>query len=276
MEGLFRRSERLLGEKMMKMIAQTRVIIFGVGGVGSWCAESLIRSGIRQLTIVDSDRVCYTNCNRQLMATTKTVGQMKVDALKKRLEDINPEAEIIGMQNIYSAQTAADFHIESYDYVIDAIDSLKDKIDLIVHTTALTKAARREGGRGPVLFSSMGAACRIDPDQVKVAEFWNVKNDPLGSILRKRMRQKNTLPAVKFKCVYSEELPMENLGEDKPCGSLFCACRQNAPEHNWNEKKAQINGSLAHITGIFGFTLAGLVLKDIWNKGNGSGIQPGM
>ena len=114
-DAIFRRSELLLGEEAMERIAQKRVIIFGVGGVGSWCAESLVRSGIRQLTIVDSDRVCITNINRQLMATTKTVGQVKVEALKERLLSINPSAEINSLQKIFTQETAEEFDLDNYD-----------------------------------------------------------------------------------------------------------------------------------------------------------------
>ena len=130
-DAIFRRSELLLGVDAIERIGQKRVILFGVGGVGSWCAESLIRSGIRHLTIVDSDRVCITNINRQLMATTKTVGQVKVEVLKERLLSINPQAEIIALQKIFTQDTADEFDLESYDYIIDAIDSLKDKALLI-------------------------------------------------------------------------------------------------------------------------------------------------
>ena len=125
-QAIFRRSELLLGDEAMSRIAEKRVIIFGVGGVGSWCAESLMRSGIRKLTMVDSDCVSVTNINRQLMATSKTVGQVKVEALKERLLSINPSAEITALQQIFTAETAESFDIGSYDYVIDAIDSLKD------------------------------------------------------------------------------------------------------------------------------------------------------
>jgi tRNA A37 threonylcarbamoyladenosine dehydratase len=134
-KGIFNRTELLLGQDLMDRIANIRVIIFGVGGVGSWCAESLVRSGIKYLTIVDSDRICVTNINRQVMATTKTVGQVKVEALKSRLLEINPTAEINALQQIYSAETAESFRIESYDYIIDAIDSLENKVQLIRHAT---------------------------------------------------------------------------------------------------------------------------------------------
>ena len=134
--SLFNRTELLLGREAMERIRSKRVIIFGVGGVGSWCAECLVREGIEHLTLVDSDVVCVTNCNRQLMATTKTIGEPKVEALRRRLLDINPEAEIVALQKSFSEETAEDFEIETFDYVIDAIDSLKDKISLIIKATS--------------------------------------------------------------------------------------------------------------------------------------------
>ena len=174
--GMQRRTELLLGEDNLKRINEARVLIFGLGGVGSWCAESLVRSGIRKMTIVDSDRVCITNCNRQLMATSKTVGQVKVEALKERLLEINPKAEIEALQKIYEPESADSFHMEDYDVIVDAIDSLSEKADLILRATSLPKH---------ILFvSSMGAALRIDPFQVRKAEFWKVKGDPLARALR--------------------------------------------------------------------------------------------
>ena len=164
-QAIFRRTELLLGENTMERVARQRVIIFGVGGVGSWCAESLVRSGISHLTIVDSDRVCITNVNRQLMATTGTVGEVKVEALKERLLSINPLAEITALQKIFTQETADEFGLENYDYIIDAIDSLKDKALLILMACS-TKAR---------FFSSMGAALKMDPTRIKVAEFWKVQ-----------------------------------------------------------------------------------------------------
>ncbi len=147
-KGILRRTQLLLGDTAMDRIGQARVIIFGVGGVGSWCAESLVRSGVRHLTIVDSDRVCITNINRQLMATVETVGQVKVEALRARLLTINPTAEIEARQEIFSEETADRFDLGSYDYIIDAIDSLKDKV-LLIEMACRTEAC---------FFSSMGAA----------------------------------------------------------------------------------------------------------------------
>jgi tRNA A37 threonylcarbamoyladenosine dehydratase len=216
------------------------VIIFGVGGVGSWCAESLVRSGIHHLTIVDSDCVSITNINRQLMATTKTVGMPKVDVLKERLLSINPQAEITALQQIFSEESASKFCMEDYDYIIDAIDSLKDKAALIL-LACKTNAK---------LFSSMGAALKLDPTRIKVTEFWKVQGDPLARAIRKKFKHYGQYPEKKFQVVYSDEL-LENLGcppDDEEVPSTF--------------NKPQTNGSLSHITAIFGFTLAGLVIQD--------------
>ena len=168
-KAIYNRTELLVGDDVMTELAKTRVIILGVGGVGSWCAEGLVRSGITHLTIVDSDRVCITNVNRQLMATVRTVGQVKVEALRDRLLEINPKAEITAIQQIYSAETASLFNLDDYDYVVDAVDSLKDKVQLI-----LNAAASRAK-----FFCSLGAALKVDPLKVQVAEFWNVRGCPL-------------------------------------------------------------------------------------------------
>ena len=270
-DAIFRRSELLLGNEAMERIAQKRVIIFGVGGVGSWCAESLVRSGIRQLTIVDSDRVCITNINRQLMATTKTVGQVKVEALKERLLSINPAADITALQKIFTEDTAGEFHLEDYDYIIDAIDSLKDKAALILLATSFPSTG--EDRRGPKFFSSMGAALKLDPTRIQITEFWKVKGDPLARALRNKFKKEKLFPKRKFQCVYSDEL-LKNLGHNATCGTEQCMCpkAKNGPgdpsllNHEWCSSKAQINGTMAHITAIFGFMLAGLVLEDINQK----------
>lgn len=250
-KGMFKRAELLLGKEAMDKIAQVRVILFGVGGVGSWCAESLVRTGVKYLTIVDSDKVCETNINRQLMATTKTVGQRKVDVLKARLLDINPDAEVTTIAEVYSEEASDSFCIDTYDYVIDAIDSLKHKVHLI-------KTATRTNAK---LFSSMGAALKMDPTRIKVAEFWKVKGCPLGAALRRKMKQ-GEKPAKKFLCVYSDEL-LENKGikyefDESKSSELL---KQENPS-----VKAQTNGTLAHVTAVFGFTLASLVIKDICAK----------
>ena len=224
----------------MKSIAEVRVILFGVGGVGSWCAESLIRSGIRHLTIVDSDTIQITNINRQLPATMQTIGQAKVDVLKLRLSAINPDAHITAMQRMYNAEMADSFDLTSYHYIIDAIDSLEHKTHLI-YTATQTQAT---------FFSSMGAALKMNPSKIQVAEFWKVHGCPLAAALRRRLK-KETLPAKKFLCVFSDEI-FENQAD------LF-GTEADSP-------KARINGSIVHITAIFGFTLAGLVIQDLTSK----------
>ena len=258
--AILNRATLLLGQEKMQRISSTRVIIFGVGGVGSWTAESLVRSGILDITIVDSDRVCITNVNRQMMATTATVGQVKVEALKQRLLEINPACRINAVQDIYTDSTAANYDLDSYDVIVDAIDSLKDKALLILNACK-SKA---------YFVSSMGAALKIDPTKVRTAEFWNVKGCPLGHALRKKFKHNKVFPARKFMCVYSEEL-LSNLGQARTCGTSACMCPKNKvgagradlEDHEWCTSKAQINGSLMHITGIFGLTLAGLILQHI-------------
>ena len=236
------RTERLLGTDNVERLQKARVIIFGLGGVGSWCAEALVRSGISDVTLVDSDLISVTNCNRQLMATSKTIGQVKVEALRERLLEIAPDANIVAYQKVYSAETADEFHLEEYDYIVDAIDSLKDKADLILRATALPKHI--------TFVSSMGAALRRDPFMIRKAEFWKVKGDPLARAIRKKFKHQGVYPARKFQCVYSEETPMHNIGTTS----------EEAPG------KAQVNGSLCHITASFGMAIAGIIINHIIDK----------
>ena len=273
-KDIFSRSELLVGIESMHKISETRVILFGVGGVGSWCAESLIRSGIHYLTIVDSDSVSVTNINRQLPATTETVGQAKVDVLKERLLTINPHADIKAIRAAYTADTSESFVLDTYDYIIDAIDSLEHKASLIANATR-TQAA---------FFSSMGAALKLDPSRIRTAEFWKVQGCPLAAALRRRLK-KNTMPAKKFLCVFSDEV-LENKGmpittttktstpsPELPTAPTLLHEQQNLSASSsgqslWDERKARINGTITHTTAIFGFTLAGLVIQDIVKSEN--------
>ena len=242
-DPIYGRTALLMGNDVMDALGRARVILFGVGGVGSWCAEGLVRSGVTHITLVDSDCVSESNINRQLMATTRTVGQVKVEALRDRLLEINPKAEITALRQVYSAETADSFELESYDYIIDAIDSLKEKSDLILR-----------GTRTPaVFFSSMGAALKVNPQSVKVAEFWNVRGCPLGAAIRKKFKQNHTYPGHKFRCVYDAA---------------------DASNSEWDGRKAQINGTTAHITAIFGMTLCGLMIEDIYKKTLQQGARP--
>jgi tRNA A37 threonylcarbamoyladenosine dehydratase len=260
-KDIFSRSELLTGREQMVKISGTRVILFGVGGVGSWCAESLIRSGIGHLTIVDSDHIGASNINRQLPATTETIGLIKVEILRKRLISINPHADITAIQGVYSAETAESFRLDDFDYIIDAIDSLQHKTHLII-TATRAKAT---------FFSSMGAALKSDPTRIKVTTFQKVKGCPLAAALRRRLK-KTAPPAKKFLCVFSDEvLPNRGASSKQPEQSppqqpeAEDAIADNG-QSIWDKRKARINGTMVHITAIFGFTLAGLVIQDIVKK----------
>jgi len=271
-QGIFQRTGLLLGNEAMERLASVRVVIFGVGGVGSWCAESLIRTGVRRLTIVDSDRICVTNINRQSMATTCTVGRVKVEALRNQLLEINPKAEITAIQKIYSEETSDAFELDGYDYIIDAIDSLRHKAQLLVAATR-TKAT---------VYSSMGAALKLDPLKIRVAEFWKVQGCTLAAALRRKFRKTQTFPSRKFLCVYSDEV-LENKGVNASCGTPQCLCPKaeagpGASElvnHEWCSLKARINGTVAHTTAIFGFMIAGLVVRDVVEGGLETPINRG-
>ncbi len=262
-QQIFHRSRLLMGDAPLQRLHDIRVILFGVGGVGSWCAESLVRSGVKHLTIVDSDRVNISNVNRQLMATTQTVGQVKVEVLKERLLSINPEAEITAIQDIYNAENSESFRLNEYDVIIDAIDSLAEKAHLLL-TASRTDA---------LLYSSMGAALKMDPTRIQVAEFMKVRGCPLGRALRKKMKHQKVRPAKKFLCVYSDEV-LPNLGEADVDGyeptiaesTKTQEGREDLLSHNWNERKAQINGTMSHITAMFGFMLAGLIVQHFYKS----------
>jgi len=258
-KGIFQRTQLLLGKSFIEKASEKRVIIFGIGGVGSWCAESLVRSGIGHLTIVDSDRVCITNINRQLMATAKTVGKVKTDVLRERLLEINPKADIVALQKIYSPETSESFELDTYDFIIDGIDSLSNKVHLI-QTATKTNAT---------FYSSMGAALKMDPTRIKVVEFWKVQGCPLGAALRSRIKKSGGV-SKKFMCVYSDEL-LENKGENESCGTDKCMCPKSLHgpgdpdlvDHEWCSLKAKINGTTSYMPAMFGMTIAGLVVQAI-------------
>lgn len=235
------RVERLIGRDNLTTLSEANIILFGVGGVGSWTAESLVRSGVRRLTIVDPDKVAASNINRQLMALHSTVGLPKVQVLKQRLLDIAPDAQITAIEDMYSADTAHKFNLANYSYVIDAIDSLADKALLILNTTAV---------RTP-LVSSMGAALKLDPTKLAVAEFWKVQGCPLAAALRRKFKHSGKMPRRKFKCVYSPELVAN------------CPDTPDDTSGAMSFNKVRINGAICHITAIFGFTLAGLVIEGL-------------
>ena len=241
----FNRLRLLLGDETLSQIMKKRVIVFGVGGVGSWCAESLVRSGICDITLVDADKVCITNINRQLLATTSTIDGVKVDVMKRRLLDINPSAQITALEKRYDESSADEFNLNDYDYVIDAIDSLADKALLIRNACDSTAT----------LFASMGAALKTDSSRIATAEFWKVQGCPLAAALRRRFKKSKQLPSRKFRCVYSDEVFPNRGGEIDNDGSMTF-------------NKVSINGTLAHTTAIFGLKLAELVINDILKRTN--------
>ena len=233
MEEFFSRSESLLGSEVMEKLRTRRVLLFGVGGVGSWCAEALIRTGLTHLTIVDGDTVQPSNINRQLPATRKTMGLPKVEALKTRLLEINPDAEIEAINAYYgengvSKDGSFHFPLSTFNYIIDAIDDVPAKADLIINAT---RARVR-------IFSSMGAALRFDPTQVTTGELMVIKGDALAKAVRARMKKIGQKPYRKVKCVYSTE-------QAQPC---------------------ETRGSLMQVTAVFGLTLASMVVNDIRGK----------
>lgn len=196
----------------MEQLLHSRVIVFGLGGVGSWCAEALVRGGVGHLTLVDADCVDPSNINRQLPALTTTLGVPKAEVLARRFSEINPEAEINPIAEFYDATTAANYDFDTYDVVIDAIDSVPSKMLLITRATA-SKAT---------FFSSMGAARRLDPGRVQVANFDKVTGCALARALRNRFKKTGTMPRRKFRCVYSDEqLTGEPKGTCMPVTATF-------------------------------------------------------
>lgn len=248
----FNRTALLTGISTLERFNTARVIIFGLGGVGSWAAETLVRSGFTQLTLVDADRVATSNINRQLPATSLTVGEIKVDAMKKRLLEINPDADITAIHDFYNADTQDSYHLTDFDVIIDAIDSLADKALLILNATrAVAETANTP--RKVHFYSSMGAALKTDPSRIAVAEFWKVKGCPLAAALRRKFKKSATFPAKKFKCVYSDELIANH-----PDATQLT---DNSGAMTFN--KVAVNGAFMHITAIFGITLASLAIRDL-------------
>ena len=219
---MFTRTTQLIGSDGFRALQEARVIIFGVGGVGGWCAESLLRTGVGHLTLVDFDVIDCTNLNRQVVATHKNIGQSKVFEMQKRLLSICPEADVQAIDRQYNAETADTFYLTQYDIVIDAIDMVDCKALLLYKATQA----------GCKVFSSMGAGRKLNPQNIRTAEFWKVQGCPLARALRTRIKKEKILPTAKIQCVYSEEIAGEQ-------------------------------GTLAPVVGVFGMTLAAMVIEQI-------------
>ncbi|MDR2517308.1 MAG: tRNA threonylcarbamoyladenosine dehydratase [Spirochaetaceae bacterium] len=255
----FQRLALLAGADTVTRLSGIRVAVFGAGGVGSWCAEALARSAVGHITLVDSDAVCVTNINRQVEATAATVGEIKVDALARRLRDINPALGVRPVGRVFTGARAAEFGIETMDYVIDAIDSLGPKLDLIEYTTRA----------GVTLYSSMGMAQKLDAGRIKTAGIWQTEGCPLARLVRQGLRKRGF--TGDFTAVYSAERLKRAEDVEVSCGSerCFCPARNRADPDapvEWCSSKKTINGSAVTVTATAGMLLAGLVLRDVYRR----------
>jgi len=243
---LFERLTLITGSGAARALDECRVIVVGLGGVGSWAAEALVRSGVRSVFLVDSDRVCLSNINRQIQATSGNIGRLKTEALEERLRDINPSCEITSFPRFFSKETADSFGISGADFVIDAIDTLQSKLDLIEVSLAA----------GKKLFSSMGMAKKLDPTLIRTADIWETEGCPLARLVRQGLRKRKFYGH--FTAVYSSErLPMLGAIPDGMDGGL-------ASEES-GVRKAVI-GSAVTVTAAAGMVLASLVIRDVYAR----------
>ncbi len=233
----FSRTELLLGREGMERLARAHVAVFGLGGVGGYAAEALVRSGIGTLDLVDSDRVSLTNLNRQILATHGTLGQYKADAARERALDINPEAAVSARRVFYGPDTAGEFDFSQYDYVVDAIDTVTGKLALIQQALEA----------GTPIISCMGAGNKLDPAAFRVADIYETSVCPLARVMRKELKHRGV---KRLKVVYSQEPPIE------PEGALY-------QESLAGEVRRQVPGSLAFVPAAAGLILAGEVVKDL-------------
>ena len=249
MSNRFIRTELLLGKKSMEILADSRVAVFGIGGVGSYAAEALVRSGVGTVDLIDDDIVCDSNLNRQLFATGETVGRQKTEAAAERLREINPEAVINTYPVFYSPQTAAQFDLSQYDYIIDAIDTVTAKL-------ALAETASR---CGTPIISSMGAGNKLDPTAFRVTDIYKTSVCPLAKVMRTELKKRGI---KKLKVVYSRELPLKPAEIKEP---------QETARRGVSRR--QTPGSVAFVPPVAGLIAAGEVIKDLTGiRGRGMGV----
>ncbi len=254
----FSRTELLLGHDGMEKLAAARVAIFGVGGVGGYTAEALARSGVGALDLIDDDRVCLTNLNRQIFATRKTVGHLKVEVAKERLLEINPNCRIETHQTFYSPETQDQFDFTQYDYIVDAIDTVTGKLALVVNA----KAAET-----PIL-SSMGAGNKMDPTAFEVTDIFKTSVCPLAKVMRSELRKRRIR---KLKVVYSKELPMTPVDDMAISCRSHCICPPGTARKC--TQRRQVPGSNAFVPSVVGLIIAGEVVKDLTGvRGKGIGV----
>lgn len=244
----FSRTELLLGKEAMEKLKNARVAIFGVGGVGGYVCEALVRSSVGAFDLIDDDKVCLTNLNRQIIATRKTVGKYKVDVMKERILDINPDAKVETHKCFFLPENANEFPFEEYDYIVDAVDTVTAKISLVM----LAKE------KNVPIISSMGAGNKLDASQFKVADIYKTKVCPLAKVMRRELKKRGV---KKLKVVYSEEQPT------RPIDDMAISCRTNCicppgAKHKCTERR-DIPGSLAFVPSVVGLIIAGEVVQDI-------------
>lgn len=247
----FSRTELLLGNENMIRLKNARVAIFGIGGVGGYTTEALARSGVGTLDLIDDDRVCLTNINRQIYATRRTVGRYKVDVAEERILEINPEAKVNTYKTFYMPDTAAEFDFSAYDYVVDAIDTVTGKLMLV----------EQADHAGTPIISSMGAGNKMDPTAFRVADIYETTVCPLARVMRRELKKRGIRS---LKVVYSREKPME------PVEDMAISCRSNCICPPGTARKCtqrrQIPGSNAFVPSVAGLIIAGEVIKDLTRR----------
>ena len=244
----FARTELLLGKEAMEKLKNSRVAVFGVGGVGGYVCEALVRSGVGAFDLIDDDKVCLTNLNRQIIATRKTVGQYKTDVMKERMLDINPDIEVNVHKCFFLPENAEEFPFAQYDYVVDAIDTVTAKIELVMKAKEM---------KVPII-SSMGAGNKLDPSAFRVADIYKTKMCPLAKVMRRELKQRGV---KKLTGVYSEEKPTRPLEDMAISCRNHCICPPGA-KHKCTERR-DIPGSVAFVPSVVGLIIAGEVIKDL-------------
>lgn len=244
----FSRTELLFGKAAMDALAQSRVAVFGIGGVGGYTVEALVRSGVGAIDLIDDDKVCLTNLNRQIIATRKTVGKYKVDVMKERILDINPHCEVTVHRCFYLPENKDEFDFSSYDYVVDAIDTVTGKIQLVMQAQETNT---------PII-SSMGAGNKLNPAAFEVADIYQTSVCPLAKVMRRELKKRGV---PKLKVVYSKEVPLTPIDDMAISCRQHCICPPGA-KHKCTERRA-IPGSTAFVPSVVGLIIASEVVKDL-------------
>ena len=244
----YSRTELLFGKEAMEKLWRSRVAVFGIGGVGGYAVEALARSGIGALDLIDDDRVCLTNINRQIYATRKTVGKHKVDIAAERIAEINPAITVKTYKTFYTPETAEQFDFKEYDYIIDAIDTVTGKIELVLQAQK----------SGVPIISSMGAGNKLDPTAFEVADVYETSICPLARVMRRELKKRN-VPALKV--VYSKEPPMTPIEDIAISCKAHCICPPGTVRKC--TERRQVPGSNAFVPSVVGLIIAGEVLKDL-------------